>query len=111
LFITFLERYMDDELTPIRKVIDGIHINTDTAHCIHTNVKMVSEWVDGKTLHWYIHHGLYQVQGSNHYFFAFWNKPQWNEKSLQFEYVNDANLIDVSQAKQWVLANCPDKFD
>ncbi|MDC6126777.1 hypothetical protein PPH41_01975 [Burkholderia gladioli] len=102
---------MDDERMPIRKVIDGVNLNTDTAHCFHTNMKVVSELVDDQVVHRRIHQGLYQVQGNARYFLAFWNKPQWNDEALQFQYVDDAMLIDVEQAKQWMLTYCPEKLD
>lgn len=100
-----------DELTPIRKVIDGVNINTDTAHRFHEDVKVVSELVEDMVVHRRIHQCLYQTQGNGRYFLAFWNKPLWNDDALQFVYINDASLIDVEQAKQWMLTNCPEKLD
>lgn len=98
-----------DELEPLRKVIDGKNINTDTAHLIHCDVKAISEFINGKLCQRRIHQYLYQAK-EGHYFIAFWKKPVWNEKALSFNYINDVMLIESEQAKQWINNYCPEKY-
>ncbi|WP_233799699.1 hypothetical protein [Paraburkholderia sp. HP33-1] len=102
---------MNHEFAPIRKVIDGISINTDTAHHFHTDTKVVSELVDRTVVHRYMAQGLYQVLPDGPYFLAFWNRLQWDSGAMKFTYVDDASLIDVEQAKQWIRGYCPQRYD
>lgn len=101
---------MDETATPIRKVFDDISINTDIAHCFHSVIKIVSEHDDGQVKHRRMIQGLYQ-NPDGHFFLAFWNKMNWNDKSFNYDFVDDANLIDPDQATQWMMNYCPDKLE
>ncbi|KVW05818.1 hypothetical protein WK91_34585 [Burkholderia cepacia] len=100
-----------DDTAPIRKVLDGISVNTDTAHCIHNTAAVVSEQIAvGQVKHRYIVQGLYQTP-EGHFFLAFWNKMAWNEEILRYDFVNEAMLVQPEQAIQWVRSHCPEKLD
>lgn len=99
-----------DEFTPIRKVIAGVTINTDTAHSFHLDVKVVSEQTGGQVNHRRIIQGLYQTPDGK-YFLAFWNKPNWDNETLSYDFVDDALVVEPEQAKQWMRNYCPDKLD
>lgn len=98
-----------DELNSIRKIIDGVTINTDTAHNFHLDVKLVSEQVGNHVNHRRMVQGLYQAPDGN-YFLAFWNKPNWNNETLSYEFINDATTVAPEQAQQWIRNYCPEKF-
>lgn len=99
-----------DEMTVIRKVVSGITINTDTAHCFHTDVKVITEQINGLLKHRNIVQGLFTNQ-EGQYFLAFWNKPNWDTESLSYHYIDDVQLIDVEHARQWLRNYCPEKLD
>ena len=98
-----------DETSPIRKVIAGASINTETAHCFHSLMKVVTELVDGQLKHRHIVQGLYQ-NPEGRYFLAFWNKLNWNDEILGYDFVDDAILIEPEQAKQWMSNYCYEKL-
>ena len=98
-----------DELNSIRKVIDGVAINTDTAHNFHLDIKLVSEQVGGHVNHRRMVQGLYQAPDGK-YFLAFWNKPNWDSETLSYEFINDAIMVEPEQAQQWVRNYCPEKL-
>ncbi|WP_321871957.1 hypothetical protein [Paraburkholderia tropica] len=102
---------MYDDLATIRRIIDGLTINTDTAHRFHIDAKVVSELVDGNVVHRRMCQGLYQVLPDGPYFLAFWNKPYWDEATLRFTFSDDLCVIDAEQAKQWMRTYCPAQFD
>jgi hypothetical protein len=98
-----------DEIEPIRKIIKGVSINTETAHCFHSLTKVLTEQVDKQVKHIYIVQGIYKsLEGR--YFLAFWNRPIWNDESLSYDCVSDAILIDPEQARQWMSRYCPEKL-
>jgi hypothetical protein len=99
-----------DETAPIRKVISGKSINTETDHCFHSVIKVMSEQVDGQLQHRYIVQSLYQ-NSEGGYFLAFWNKLNWNDESLSYDFVDDAILIEPEQAKQWMRSYCPENLE
>ncbi|UZF34530.1 hypothetical protein [Ralstonia pseudosolanacearum] len=101
---------MDIELTPIRKVIDGVTLNTETAHIHGMDQKVVTEYVNGESVHRYVRQGLYQVLPDGPYFLTFWNRPQWDDATLKLAYVEDLRVITTDQAKQWMQTHCPAQY-
>ena len=102
---------MDVELTPIRKIIDRVTLNTDTAHCHGIVQSVVTDIVNGQPDHRYLRQGLYQVLPDGPYFLAFWNKPQWDDATLKLAYVEDLRVITIDQAKQWMQTHCPAAYN
>lgn len=98
-----------EENNVIRRIIANTHINTDTAYCFHKIINLVSEVSSGSLVHRKIVQGMYQ-NADGQYFIAFWNKPNWNEETLGYDYIDDVVLITQEQAKQWVMNYCPEKF-
>jgi hypothetical protein len=98
------------ELPPIRKIIDGVGLNTDSAYCFFSIINVVSGLDSNNQLkHRQVVQSLYQNSSDNRYFLAYWNKMQWNESLWSYDFVNDISLLEPEQAKQWMLAFCKDK--
>ena len=95
---------------PIRKEVEGIKLNTEISHCLHSAVKVITDHVDGRLEHRHIIQSLYKSP-DNHYFLAFWNMPRWDSETLSYAYGNDVSLITPEQAKQWMRTYCPDELE
>ena len=98
-----------NELDSIRKVVSGVSVNTDTAHCFHIDVRMFSEHVNGELQHRRIAQGLYQTPDGT-YFLAHWNQPIWNDETLSYDFNDDVLIVEPNRAKQWIETYCPENM-
>lgn len=102
-----------EKTEPIRKVVSGVNLNTDTAHCFKLVRKIFTEHLDGEfrdVHHLFMIQGLYRAS-EGQYFLALWNQPQWNSDALSYDFVDEAILIEPEKAKLWVQRNCPEKLE
>lgn len=97
-----------DERPPIRKIKDGISLNTETAYLFHAVSTLETEQVESNLQHRLIVQALY-LSRDGHFFVAFWNLPRWDPETLGLVYEDDARVVDATQARQWVSRYCPTK--
>ena len=98
------------DLEPMRKIINGVTINTETAYCFHQDIKIIAEQVNGQLENTHIIQSLYQAPDGQ-YFLAFWNKPEYDVTILGYRYTDEVVIIDSDKAKNWLLNRQPDLHD